>query len=413
MIMTHQGTKTLLLALLALVLTAVRVWAEQKVTVVAADNGVITASHSVAAEGTTVFLTIEPGTGYRLKEGSLVVEMIGNASDADHPSLSRRKAPAIGAYVLVTKNSENLYSFLMPATDVEIKGCFLELVSISIEATESDSGSGQVQHVMIEAGVMDEENGEAAIYGISIPSESRATALTISIPATITDSHGNVYGVTEIGSDVLYGQTNVTDIILPDTDELIRICENAFRIDNLPSDDPNHHVVIVHTPVTMLDDYALMPGLEDNLQHLKVRATAVAPNHYWTFSCGVDIILPDGLTPYYCRASLEGHVEFMEIGGHVVAANNGVLLACKDDIVTNYELTAKPNAGTISNTTPATYDAKTYPGNLLEPVIKATHYNSGEYYILYGNEFHPIVSEGDEVKVPACRAVLHITRQMQ
>ena len=411
--MTHQGTKTLLLALLALVLTAVRAWAEQKVTVVAADNGAITASHSVAAEGTTVFLTIEPEAGYRLKEGSLVVEMIGNASDADHPSLSRRKAPAIGAYVLVTKNSENLYSFLMPATDVEVKGCFLELMSISIEATESDSGSGQVHHVMIEAGVMDEENGEAAIYGISIPSESRAMALTISIPATITDSHGNVYDVTEIGSDVLYGQTNVIEIILPETDEPIHINENAFRIDNLFGDDPNHLVIIVHTPLTMLDDYALMPGLDDNFQHLKVRAMAVAPNHYWTFSCGVDIILPDGLTPYYCRASLEGHVEFMEIGGHVVAANNGVLLACKDDAVTNYELTAKPNAGKIGYTTPATYDAKTYPDNLLEPVIKATHYNSGEYYILYGNEFHPIVSEGDEVKVPACRAVLHITKQMQ
>ena len=103
----------------------------------------------------------------------------------------------------------------------------------------------------------------------------------------------------------------------------------------------------------------------------------------------------------------------MEIGGHVVAANNGVLLACKDDAVTNYELTAKPNAGKIGYTTPATYDAKTYPDNLLEPVIKATHYDSGEYYILYGNEFHPIVSENDEVKVHACRAVLNIKRQMQ
>lgn len=411
--MMHQGAKTLLLALLALVLTAARALAEQKVTIVAADNGTITADCQTAAAGTTITLTVLPSTGYRLSEGSLVVEMIGNASEADRPSLSRKRAPGVGGFVSVTRRAENLYSFLMPATAVEVRGRFLELMTVNTEVAESEGDAAQTHNAVIEAGVVDEENGEAAIYGIAVADESHDVTLTISVPATITDSQGNIYQVAEIGPDVIYGQTNVTDIVLPDTDEPIRISDNAFRIDDLPADDPNHQVATVHTPLTMLDDYALMPGLDDNLRHQKVKAAAVASNHYWTFSCGVDIILPEGLTPYYCKAAGGGSVEFQEIGGRIVAANNGVMLACEDDAVSDYELTAKPNAGKISYTTPATHDAKTYPGNLLEPVVKSAHYDSGEYYILYDNEFHPILSEGDEVKVPACKAVLHIARQRQ
>ena len=411
--MTHQGTKTLLLALLALVLTAARALAEREVTIVPTDNGIITANFLTAPAGTTVTLTVQPATGYRLSEGSLVVEMIGNASDADHPILAPRKAPKIGRYVSVSKVSETIYTFQMPSTDVEVRGTFHEALLIFDDIAESEDTSQPTGDVMIQADMIDKENQEVIIYGIDLPDGAETATFNVNIPATLTDGQGNIYTVTEIGPDVMYGQTNVTDIILPDTDEPIHIDENAFRIDNLPGDDPNHQVVTVHTPLSMLDDYALMPGLEDNLQHLKVRATAVAPNHYWTFSCGVDIILPEGLTPYYCRAALDGRVEFMGIGGRVVAANNGVLLACKDDMVASYELTAKPNAGRAGRTIPATYDAKTYPGNLLEPVIRATHYDSGEYYILYGNEFHPIVPEGDDVKVPACKAVLHFTRQMQ
>ena len=412
--MKHQGTKTLLLALLALVLTTARTLAAHKVTVVTAHvGGTITASLAGAAEGETVFLTIAPEAGWRLKEGSLVVEMIGNVADTDHPLLSRGMAPAVGGYVSVTKHSKNLYSFLMPATDVEVRGAFVELMTVGAEVFESGSGSALVGDVSLEAGVTDGERGEVAIYGVFIPDEWADRSLTIYVPATITDSEGHVYHVAEIGSDMLYGQTQVTDIFLPDTDQPISIGNHAFRIDSLPGDDPNHRVAVVHTPLALLDDYALMPGLEDNFVHLKVRATATAANHYWTLSCGVDIILPGGLTPYYCRAVVDGQVECMEIGGSVVAANNGVLLACHDDAVSHYELTAKPNAGRTMATVPMLHNAATYPGNLLVPAIEATHCDSEEYYILYGNEFHSILSESDEVKVPACRAVLHITRQAQ
>jgi hypothetical protein len=402
----HQGTKTLFLALLALLLTAARAFPQQRVTVVPTDGGTITASLDTAAEGETVALTVEPLQGYRLVETALVAEMIGSVTDTDHPHLSRRATPTIGAYVGLTKVAKTLYTFRMPATAVEVRAAFAPLTTVTVEATESGSTGGQGHGITLEVST-DESRGETTICGAHVPAALSATPLTIAIPATVS-SGGTVYRVTAIAQDMLLGQTNVTDIVMPATAEPLHLDNHAFRIDLLPTDDASHRVATVHTPLPLLDDYALMPGLEDNFGHLKVRATAVAPNHYWTFSCGVDIILPEGLTPYYCRAALDGRVEFMGIGGRVVAANNGVLLACKDDMVASYELTAKPNAGRAGYTTPATYDAKTYPDNLLEPVIKATHYDSGEYYILYGNEFHPILSEGDEVKVPACKAVLHV-----
>jgi hypothetical protein len=45
-----------------------------------------------------------------------------------------------------------------------------------------------------------------------------------------------------------------------------------------------------------------------------------------------------------------------------------------------------------------------YAENALEPVITATHYATGDYYVLYNNEFHSILDNAS--KVPACKAVL-------
>ena len=57
----------------------------------------------------------------------------------------------------------------------------------------------------------------------------------------------------------------------------------------------------------------------------------------------------------------------------------------------------------------ATSDNKDYgQKNCLEPVIEKKHYDSGHYFVLQNNEFHSILAEGDEVKVPAGKAVLHL-----
>ena len=90
----------------------------------------------------------------------------------------------------------------------------------------------------------------------------------------------------------------------------------------------------------------------------------------------------------------------------IIKANNGVLLL--GTAGQTYDLVAY--SGRIASGMPvATSDNKDYgQKNCLEPVIEKKHYDSGHYFVLQNNEFHAILAEGDEVKVPAGKAVLHL-----
>lgn len=164
------------------------------------------------------------------------------------------------------------------------------------------------------------------------------------------------------------------------------------------------------TPVGLLDDYALNSVLKDNFEAGSVKATATPPNKYWTFSSGVDVIIPDNVKVYTCQI-VNGETDIRELTDELVIdekrtikRNNGVLVACPDDATSNaYELVAKYNADLVG-TTPATTNANDYPNNSLVPVIKKAHYEPGEYYMLYHGKW--VVLAGDDAKVPAGKALL-------
>ena len=133
----HQKTRLLMLALLALLLTAVRASAQKTVSFAQMANGTVTASRTVATEGQTVTLTVVPAEGYQLKEGSLLVEKTANPTDADRPQQSRRRAPGVGGYVSVTQTAPDTYTFLMPGTDVLVTVTFIPQDQSGINETYS------------------------------------------------------------------------------------------------------------------------------------------------------------------------------------------------------------------------------------------------------------------------------------
>ena len=137
-------------------------------------------------------------------------------------------------------------------------------------------------------------------------------------------------------------------------------------------------------------------------------AKATAPERFWTFSSGVDVVVPEGVTVY--RAFNDnGNIRILPIEeanqSKIIKANNGVLLSC-DEMKGGkaYEFVANPS-GPKSGTKPATTDAKSYEGNSMEPVIESKNYASGQYLIVKNNEFHTIANNGS--KVPACKAVFN------
>ena len=241
------------------------------------------------------------------------------------------------------------------------------------------------------------------LESISIPATATAQKITVTVPSEIVN--GNViYQVTEIKADAFKqaegANQKVTKVILPETEEPIKIAEGALK--------PDGELIEVVTPLSMLDDYALKPALKDNYEAKKVSATATPKNKYWTFSSGVDCTLPEGVSAYIATYE-NGQIRIVALeeanSSRIIKANNGVLLACDNNKGgDNYTFTANPGSQP-SGATIATTDANSYEGNCLVPVIENLHFDAN-YMILKDNLFYEI-DPTINTKVPACKAVLN------
>ena len=202
------------------------------------------------------------------------------------------------------------------------------------------------------------------LESINIPAGAETKEITVTVPNETID--GNVvYKVTEIKADAFKKKegdnTVVTKVILPETDEPLKIEEDALK--------PDGNLLDVEAPLALLDDYALQESLKENFEAVKISAIVTAPNKYWTFSSGVDCILP-------------------EKGGE-------------------YEIVACPG-NQESGSAVATTDANSYKGNCLTPVIVSKNYPADKTLILKDNEFHTIKSSLSMVK--PCKAVFSLEK---
>ena len=119
-----------------------------------------------------------------------------------------------------------------------------------------------------------------------------------------------------------------------------------------------------------------------------------------TFSADVNIIVPSGLTAYYCT-TLKNYddgnlgIRVSKLNG-IIPANTGVLLEGSAGL--SYPLTAT----TVEATAPA--------GNSLEAVVESKHIaaTEGDYtnFMMKGGKFIKIQQDSEDVKMPANRAYL-------
>ena len=252
------------------------------------------------------------------------------------------------------------------------------------------------------------------LESIIIPEQKDAPAdgrqgIIVTVPPYVEGPDGIIYEITSIGANAFVSNEPtavVTTVVLPDTEKPLTLEPGCM-------DNGSGEAMKVVTPLQFLDDYALDNVLAESYEALKVSAVVTPPNRYWTFSCGVDVVLPEGVSVYTCQVNDDKEVEITEIaeeqltvdGSRTILANNGVLVACNDGTGGNaYEIVANP-VRMKSGSAIATDDAKSYGrNNLLEPVIEKKNYAGGSYYVLVENEFHPILY--NDSKVSACKAVL-------
>jgi len=355
-------------------------------------------STETAAEGQTVTVSIVPAGGYIVTSVSnLCTTSWGGARAASMDMLNS---------VEMTKVNDNTYTFTMPRADVDVTVEYnIEIPTPAEDKKDEEKEVTDVKMDMEPAGAP-EPVGEITIIPVSITGiEVPATApqeIVIKV-APSTQVGNNVFVVREIKADAFKtndANVKVTKVILPDTEKALTVEAGAMKPDGQPID--------VQTPLALLDDYALMIAMKENYEAKKVTAKATAPARFWTFSSGVDVLVPEGVTVY--RAFNDnGNIRILPIDeanqSKIIKANNGVLLSC-DEMKGGkaYEFVANPS-GPKSGTKPATTDACSYEGNSMEPVVEAKNYASGQYLIVKNNEFHTIANNGS--KVPACKAVFN------
>ncbi len=282
------------------------------------------------------------------------------------------------------------------------KGVVIKSFTITREDIHGDDDPEHPDEKPMTYTPTEEDSDEVKVSGYEGTETELEQITSVSIPATCT-ANGKTYSVVGIAANAFANIPNLKDIYLPDTEEPLEIAEDA-----IPAS------ATVHTTLALLDDYALMPSLSENFKGGKIKTEVTAKNRYWTFSSGVDVYVPDGVSVYIARERSSASVTIVELsdndltvsGQRIIKHNNGVLISSEGND-TPYDLVAcgrRMSSGSMISTD----DYKDYGSqNCLVPVIIPTHFDKG-YYFLRSNEFYSIQEEGEDVKVPAGKAVLYL-----
>ncbi len=282
------------------------------------------------------------------------------------------------------------------------KGTVIKSFTITREEIHGDDDPEHPDEKPITYTPTEEGSDEVKVSGCEGTETELEQVTSVTVPATFT-ADGKTYTVVGIAANAFANMPNLTDIYMPDTEEPLDVAEDA-----IPAS------ATVHTTLALLDDYALMPTLSESFKAGKIQTEVTAKNRYWTFSSGVDVYVPDGVSVYIVREQSNAAVTIVELsdndltvsGQRIIKHNNGVLISSEGND-TSYDLVVcgrRMSSGTIISTD----DYKDYGSqNCLVPVIQPTHFGAG-YYFLKSNEFYSIQEESEDVKVPAGKAVLYL-----
>ena len=353
-------------------------WADGRVFIADIQNGTVEVGNVALTGDQTVVLTVTPDVDYYITAADIMVTKTAGVSQAP------RRVPGYTSSITVSASDvdglgKGTYTFTLP----DGYGAYVEANFRSTKSVKEGYGLT----------LLDNDEKTVRIDEIATPADG---GKSITIPAEIDG-----FTVVEIASGASNGLTDVTDIYLPDTKEPLTIGEGALPL-----------TANIHTTLPLLDDYALMASLQPNYEALKIMTTVKAPNQYWTFSSGVDCVMPEDLIANIVymdgntirMRKIEEKDLKLDDNRQGVKANNGVLLYGQKD--KNYDIIASPGHQK-SGTKPATTDAKSYGQmNQLEPVIEAKNYAAGSYYVMKHNQFHSI--KANSSKVGACKAVLRV-----
>ena len=362
-------------------------------------SGTQTATFTIAKAVLTSVTLVQTRLDYNGSEQSVSIASV-KAGTLDVPAtdytVSGNTATEVGTYtVTVTAKEESNFTGSV-CTDFEIVQNETPELKFAIVVT--DENDEVIEGTTATVTTLDEGGNAVSIDKLNVPAGNEDKSLKVYIPEQLGG-----YDVAAIANNA-FADKDVIDVFLPDTEKSLTVGSNAIP-----------RLATIHTTLALLDDYALMATLKPNYEAHLVMTTVKPANNYWTLGTGVDVIIPAELTIATVQQKNASEVsvcniseEDLNMGGkRVVKSNNGVLL--EGTAGESYDLVAY-SGRMASGTAITTDDHKDYGAdNCLEPVVEKKHYQPGAYFVMSNNEFHAIKLEGEEIKVPAGKAVLHLT----
>ncbi len=271
----------------------------------------------------------------------------------------------------------------------------------SQSATEGKVLSGVTMNVSVEEGStpVTKEDGktyyDVKVEGVNLPADAPAGDVTIELKGeTMLDNC--VFQVTSLAAHAFEtaGEAKVAKVVMPETENIIQATPETFMV--------NGGVIKVEVPLSKFDVYASKEALKSNVEARAVSANYKLPNILCTFSSGIDVEVPEGVTILGAHAD-GGSIRLEPIEEanttKIIKANNGVILAADNKKTIN--LIARSTAvAAIGN-------AKSYPNNDLIPVTKSTHFTEeNSVLILKNREFHTVKYTNEVDRVPLHKAVM-------
>ena len=149
------------------------------VEILPTQNGTVVSDKATAAQGETVTLTLGHAPSYTLEQLLVESELIGGGMSGDDP-WEPAWAPAI-IMVPTTKVSENIYTFVMPASKVKVTATFVLMPELRGDV----NGDGSVNISDVTALINYLLNGNASEINLSGADANQDSSVNISDATTI------------------------------------------------------------------------------------------------------------------------------------------------------------------------------------------------------------------------------------
>ena len=325
-------------------------------------NGTISASATTSGDVTTVTLTPNPDTSYKLSK--LTVEKVTEANKAEARAYAPRRAngPGVGNYVETKKVGDN-YTFTMPKENVIVTALFAEkpvkptMTYVKPTRTITNTaGSAGTLHYTLNNGEEQTSSSDVVLDRIKVNTTVKAWITNISDDDDKSDEVEETFYVTAAPTAILNGNNTVTLQLTTGSEApgANTAVETLYYTTDGSDPTTSSYQLNSSSTIDITEDMTTikMLAVDADGNYSEIVEQSVAYAYYLTASKGwttyynnysKTFIVPAGLKAYIVTgvsAPADGQSGTIEVAGkEVIAPNTPMLIYNEGATTTSYTLT--------------------------------------------------------------------------